>query len=251
MKEYKRLHAEWYELMSAGIDHSREIDFWAKHIDASGEPALELGSGTGRVLVPLLERGYKVVGIDTSPDMTARCSAACKAKGLQPEVHDQSMLDFHLPCQFGLIFLDSGGLGLFTSDQEIHALFERVMAHLKPGGRFIYEIEHVREKKESDSNWSGHWLRAPDDTIIAWRRNTTYDPKTHIWETLFIVDKFVAGQLLETEANDRTGRHFTVEEAVRYAERAGFEDIRAADWLTENPPNEDSKVITIQCQKPS
>jgi len=72
-KEYKKLYAEWYELMSAGIDHSEEINFWARCIKESGEPVLELGSGTGRVLVPLLEQGFDIVGIDTSEDMMARC----------------------------------------------------------------------------------------------------------------------------------------------------------------------------------
>ena len=145
-KEYRKLHAEWYELRSAEIDHRQEIDFWARSIEESGEPALELGSGTGRVLVPLLERGFDVVGIDTSKDMMARCLAACEAKGLTAELHEQSMLEFDLPREFGLIFLDSGGLGLFLSDQDIHATFERVMAHLKPGGLFTYEFQPVPDE---------------------------------------------------------------------------------------------------------
>jgi len=81
-EEYKKLHAEWCELVAAEIDHSKEIDFWAKCIKESGEPVLELGSGTGRVLVPLLERGFEIVGIDTSKDMMDRCLAICKTKGL-------------------------------------------------------------------------------------------------------------------------------------------------------------------------
>jgi hypothetical protein len=42
-KEYRKLHAEWYELMSNQVDQTREIDFWAKCIRESGEPVLELG----------------------------------------------------------------------------------------------------------------------------------------------------------------------------------------------------------------
>ena len=42
-KEYKKLHAEWYEYVSGEIDQSKEIEFWAKSIEESGEPALELG----------------------------------------------------------------------------------------------------------------------------------------------------------------------------------------------------------------
>lgn len=251
-KEYKKLHAEWYELVSGGIDHGKEIEFWVRCIQSAGEPVLELGSGTGRVLVPLLKRGFDIVGIDTSEAMTARCRAACKAKGLKAEVYAQSMLDFDLPRQFGLIILDSGGLGLFVSDQEIHATFERVVAHLKPGGVFIFELEPVRTSAApgDDSNWTGNWVKGPDGVVIAWRQRRKYDATTHVWEVLFVVEKFVDGVLVETEANERTGRFFTVEEAVQFARSAGFEDIRATDWLTDEPPREDSAVVTVRCRKP-
>lgn len=218
---------------------------------------LELGSGTGRVLIPLLERGFEIVGIDTSEDMIARCLATCEAKGLQAELHEQSMVEFDLPREFGLIFLASGGLGLFISDQDIHATFERVMAHLKPGGLFIFEFEPLLADENKDANdsiwsrWEGDWIKGPDDAVIAWRRRGKYNPATHIWNSLFIVEKFIDGSLVETEANEHVVRYFTVDEAVQYASSAGFEDIQATDWLTEDPPSNDSKVITVRCKKPA
>jgi len=252
-KEYKRLHAEWYELASAEGDHSKEIDFWVRSIEASSEPVLELGSGTGRVLVPLLERGFDVSGIDTSEDMMDRCRAACQAKGLKAELYEQSMLEFDLPRKFGLVILNSGGLGLFVSDQDIHCAFERVMAHLKPGGLFIYEFQPVpgEDNNRNDGKWTGDWLCRPDNLVMAWRTRQKYNAATHVWESLFIVEKFLDGRLVETEANERTGRYFTVDEAVQYARAAGFEDIRATNWLTEDPPSKNSLVITVRCRKPA
>ena len=84
-KEYRKLHAEWYDLASSREDHHKEIEFFIRAIDASSQPILELGSGTGRILIPLLERGFEIVGIVTSEDMIARCLATCEAKGLQAE----------------------------------------------------------------------------------------------------------------------------------------------------------------------
>ena len=252
-KEYRKLHAEWYELGSNEIDNDKEIEFWARKIEESSEPVLELGSGTGRILIPLLKRGFEIVGLDTSQDMMARCIAACRAKGLRAELYEQSMLKFELPREFGLIFLDSGGLGLFTSDQDIHSMFERVISHLKPGGVFIYEFEPVPAEdviQPNQNNWVGNWLKGPNGIVIACRKGgNKYNATTHVWERLLIVEKFVHGHLVETEANERSGRFFTVDEAVQYAKSAGFEDIIASNWLTEEPPCKDSKVITIQCRK--
>ena len=247
-KEYKKLHAEWYEYVAGEKDHREEIDFWARNIESAGEPALELGSGTGRVFVPLLERGYDIVGIDTSEDMTTRCLAACKTKGLKAELHEQSMLEFDLSREFSLIFLDSGGLGLFISDQDILALFARVMAHLKPGGMFIYEFQPLQT---TSNTWDGNWVKGPGNVTIAWRQRYKYDCDTHVWRNLFIVEKFLDGCLVETEANERWGRFFTVDEAVQYARTAGFKDIIATNWLSEDPPGKDSKVITVRCRKPA
>jgi SAM-dependent methyltransferase len=249
-KEYRTLHAEWYDLVSGAKDHSEEIDFWARSIEKAGEPALELGSGTGRVLVPLLEQGFRVVGIDTSQDMMARCLATCEAKGLKAELHEQSMLEFDLPREFGLVFLGSGGLGLFAEDRDIYSTFERVMLHLKPGGSFVYEFEPVPDAFEDDDRWTGDWICGPDDVVIAWRKRMKHDPATHVWKCLFIVEKFAGGRLVETEANERWGRTFTLDEALQYAKAAGFEDIRATNWLTDDPPGKDSGVITVQCKKP-
>jgi len=248
-KEYRKLHAEWYDLVSGGKDDSEEIDFWVRSIEASSEPVLELGSGTGRVLVPLLERGFDISGIDTSKDMMDRCRAACKGKGLKPQLYEQSMLEFDLPRQFGLVILDSGGLGLFVSDQDIQSTFDRVMAHLKPGGSFIYEFEPVLDERQNDNKWTGDWVRGHDDVVIAWRSRNKYDAATHVWERLFVVEKYVSGRLVETEANERMGRFFTVDEAVQYATSAGFEEIKATNWLTDDPPSKDSHVITVQCRK--
>ncbi len=250
-KEYKKLHAEWYELRSGSADeHTEELEHWVRLIKEAGEPVLELGSGTGRILVPLLERGLDVVGIDTSTEMTARCLAACEARGLTPEVHAQSMLDFDLSREFGLIFLDSGGLGLFTSDGDIAAMFDRVRAHLKPGGMFVYEFQPVRDQQSDEGEWKRDQVEGPDGVVMKLRVKARHDASTNTWQQTYIVEKHIDGKLVEEETNHRVGRLFTTSEAVGYAEAAGFVDIRATDWLTRDPPDDESVVVTIQCKKP-
>ncbi|MFC2074865.1 class I SAM-dependent DNA methyltransferase [Bdellovibrionota bacterium] len=251
LKEYKKLHAEWYDLMNVEPEKNlKDINYYAKKIKEVGEPALEIGSGTGRVYVPLLEIGFDIVGIDNSKYMNERCLAACKEKGLKAEIHELSMLDFDLSREFSFIFLCQGGLGIFTSDKDINATFERVMAHLKPGGSFLFEFQPVSEAPKNDNRWSGNWVTGPNNVVISLRNNTYCDSKTHIWEQLFIFDKFRDGKLIETEVNERWGRYFTVEETVKYAKDAGFVDIKVTNWLTEDPPKEDSVIIAVQCRKP-
>jgi hypothetical protein len=128
-------------------------------------------------------------------------------------------------------------------------MFARVMGRLRPGGLFVYEFEPVPDEPKNDNTWTGDWVCGPDGAVIAWRNRMKRDPNTHVWECLFVVEKFVDGRLVEAEANERTGRNFTVDEAVQYAQAAGFEHIRATDWLTDDPPSKDSTVVTVQCRK--
>lgn len=72
-----------------------------------------------------------------------------------------------------------------------------------------------------------------------------------MWDALFIVEKFVAGSLVETEANERAGRYFTTDEATRYASAAGFEEARATGGFTEDPPSSDCREINVRCRKPA
>lgn len=255
-KEYRKLNAQLYELISATQDHSEEIDFWARKIEEAGEPVLELGSGTGRVFIPLLERGFDIIGLDNSEDMTTRCLAVCEAKGLKVEIHEQSMVEFDLPRKFGLIMLNLGGLGLFVEDRDIHSVFERVMAHLKPGGMFIYNFELVPTESDMHKNqdrWIGNWHKGSGDVVLAWRRNDhKYNATTHVWERLLVVEKFVDGRLIETEVNERSGRFFTMDEAKQYAKFAGFIDIKMTNRLTDDPLSDDfdGVGITVQCKNP-
>jgi SAM-dependent methyltransferase len=247
--EYRKLHAEWYELCSVS-NQTQEIDYWARCIQEAGEPALELGSGTGRVYIPLLEKGFDIMGIDTSEHMTARCVAACEAKGLKARIFEKSMIDFVLPLHFGFIFLDSSGLSLFLNDEDIHATFARVMAHLKPGGTFIYEFEMPCTEFENTNQWTGDWVCGPDGVVLAQRVRRKYDLESYRWEQLCIFEKFVDGRLVETEANERAGREYLVDEAVQFAVDAGFVDVKATNWMTEDPPSEETGVVSVRCMKP-
>jgi hypothetical protein len=184
--------------------------------------------------------------------MMERCSKICKEKGLKANQYKKSMLDFKLQRKFNLVILCSGGLGLFTKDKEINKVFNRVSAHLNPGGLFIFEFEPVPLIKENNMNtinWSGDWINGPDGAVIAWRNRSKYNSATYVWEKLFVIEKYVKGRLVETEANERTGRYFTADEAEEFAMTEGFENIKLTNWLTQDPPNENSKVITVCCRK--
>jgi len=99
--------------------------------------ALELAIGTGRVAVPLAERGVTVAGIDNSEPMLARLRAKPGAERVEVVAGD--MASTRLAGEFALVYLVFNTIFNLTSQEAQVACFENAAAHLVPGGAFVIE----------------------------------------------------------------------------------------------------------------
>jgi SAM-dependent methyltransferase len=124
-----------YASLPFGGDLNQAIALLA---DLAGEgPALELGIGTGRIALPLLEAGVDVRGVDASAAMAARLAA--KPGGERIPVTIADFRDFTLPDRFALVFVVFNTFfGLLTQQHQIDCL-ETVTRHLADGGAFVLE----------------------------------------------------------------------------------------------------------------
>jgi SAM-dependent methyltransferase len=104
---------------------------------ARGGPALELGIGTGRIALPLRQRGIAVHGVDASPAMVAKLRA--KSGGHAIPVTMGSFSDFTVDGRFALAYIAFNTFfALLTQDEQVRCM-ETVARHLVPGGRFVVE----------------------------------------------------------------------------------------------------------------
>src|SRR5215468_2183437 len=69
MEEYNRVDAALYDHYSPGIEG--DVAFYVEEARAAAPPVLELGCGTGRILIPVAEAGIELVGLDRAPAMLA------------------------------------------------------------------------------------------------------------------------------------------------------------------------------------
>ncbi len=99
--------------------------------------ALEFAVGTGRIALPLSERGVHVHGIDNSEAMLARLRAKPGADAIGTTVGDFSTT--RVGGEFAVVYLVFNTIfNLVTQDAQV-ACFENAAAHLRPGGRFVVE----------------------------------------------------------------------------------------------------------------
>lgn len=105
---------------------------------AGGGPVLELAIGTGRVAVPLVERGLAVSGVELSAPMVAQLRKRADETRLPVVVGD--MATSTVPGRFSLVYLVWNGLGNLRTQAEQVACFANAARHLEPGGRFVIEL---------------------------------------------------------------------------------------------------------------
>jgi SAM-dependent methyltransferase len=111
------------------------VDFLA---ELAGDGAvLELGIGTGRIAIPLAQRGVQVHGVDLSEAMVARLRAKPGAEKIEITIGDFATTS--IEGTFSLAYLVFNTIGNLTSQDEQVACFQNVAAHLEPGGRFVIE----------------------------------------------------------------------------------------------------------------
>jgi SAM-dependent methyltransferase len=111
------------------------VDFLAPL--ASGG-ALELAIGTGRIALPLAQRGVRVAGIDLSPDMVAQLRKKPSGDEIPVAIGDYATTK--VPGTFSLVYLVFNSINNQTTQEAQVASFENAAANLEPGGRFVVEV---------------------------------------------------------------------------------------------------------------
>jgi SAM-dependent methyltransferase len=112
------------------------VDFLAEL--AGDGAALELGIGTGRIALPLRQRGVRVQGIDLSEAMVARLRAKPGGEDIPVTIGDFATT--RVEGAFSLAYLVFNTIENLTTQDEQVACFQNVAAHLEPGGRFVIEV---------------------------------------------------------------------------------------------------------------
>lgn len=99
---YQGIVAETYDIWFSG-DTFDDTDFYKELIQELPGAALEIGCGTGRLLLSYLEEGFEVEGVDCAKEMLHLCRARAEQKGLSPVLYEQYMQNLHLPRKYKTI----------------------------------------------------------------------------------------------------------------------------------------------------
>lgn len=125
-----------------------DVAFYVEEAKSAGGAVLEVGCGTGRILLPIARAGCAITGIDGSPQMLERLRTklATEWREVQSRVHlaQQDMRDFKLSTPFSLILAPFRVVQhLITIDDQLRFL-AAVSQHLAPGGKLVFDVFNPR-----------------------------------------------------------------------------------------------------------
>jgi SAM-dependent methyltransferase len=132
--------ADSYDTPGQGMDAPDVVGPTADRLAAlaDGGHALEFALGTGRIAIPLIERGVRVAGIEYSGAMIRRLREKASADRLPVTQGDMSTT--RVDGDFALVYLVFNTIGnLLTQDAQVEC-FRNAAAHLRPGGCFVIEL---------------------------------------------------------------------------------------------------------------
>ena len=181
--------AELYDVEHAGF--TDDIDCFLNFITAVGDPVLELACGTGRLLLPIADAGFRVTGIDRSPAMLRRAAIAVNEAGLSERVqlHEGDMTEAALAPggPFGVVIIALNGL-LHASDLGTQrAILNAARAALDPRGLLLLDVFHPTPDA----------LRAFDHTVA--HEGTWHLPSGERVDKFSTRRVFPARQLIQTD----------------------------------------------------
>jgi SAM-dependent methyltransferase len=239
-----------------------EAEFLKPHIEA-GQPALDVGCGTGRVLIPLLQEGFDVDGVDISPDMLAYCREHAEREGVTPKLYAQPMHELDLPRTYRTIY-SCGSVGIGGSRQQDRQTLARIRDHLEPGGCLIFDHEMPYADPEGWSYWTKDGrAQLPEGFDEGGWTGSEHGDEYRLRSRVIDIDPLEQRMTMEMQGSVRRGDELVVEETRTIVvagytaahvelllETAGFGDLQLLDNWTDSQVSSDTANVTFVARKP-
>lgn len=222
------------------------LNNWEKLGPGGEKSFLDLGCGTGEISLRLAESGFRVTGVDLSPDMLSIAREKAEKAGVQIRFIEQDMSQLEMDEQFGMIGIFCDSLNYLEAEEDILHTLERAEKYLVPGGLLVFDVHSIHKINNGFINQS--FSLNGEKVAYIWDSFSGEYPNSVEHEISFFV------------LNEKDGRYdrfdeihyqrtFPNEVYQNWLERAGFEVVSVTADFQAKKPSEDSERIFFVCKK--
>ncbi len=247
MEAYQEF-ASVYDIFMEEIPYGSWISFIKEIWEKEGlcpRKILDLGCGTGNVLLPLAQEGYEMTGVDLSYDMLAQTEHKLRQAGLSARLLAQDMTEFFLPEPADCILSLCDCLNYLTEDGELSAAFGCVSECLAEDGLFFFDMNTAYKFREVYGE--NTYASVEEDAAYIWENS--YDAEESINE--YAVNFFLRrpdGSYERTE-EVHYERAYSMEEIEQALEENGLWIVGTYDDYRWQTPEEQCQRICILAKK--
>jgi SAM-dependent methyltransferase len=238
------------------LDDQGDLDLYLALAARTGGPILELGSGTGRLAVPLAEAGYEVTAVDLDGAMLDRLRARAQKAGadvadrLSVVVADLVGLPVLPGAPFGLAILALNSIMVLDSREKQRAAFETMARHLAPGGLAVVDVwlPAGEDLARYDGRLSLEYCRLDPETglTVTKMASAQHQAGTGTVALTAIYEESLPGASPKRWIRQDRLRLVDPEELRRIAQSAGFSvEVVAGDYDLEPISAHDERAIVV------
>lgn len=253
--DYYGLVASTWDLSRGDTSGWSDRPFYLDIIKKYGQPALDLGCGTGRLILDYMAQGIDVDGVDNSAEMLTICRQKAEKLGLSPNLYDQIVETLDLPRKYRTIVASSSVLQLVTDADQAHIAMGQLLNCLESGGALVGSFSFEwREGDALEHDWRQAFeIARPEDgaTVKKWGREW-FEPEKQVWHAEQRFEVELNGEVITQEFHKMTpeGRYYTQAQAVALYQSAGFTSVQVFHEFTHEPALPDDRVFCVLGVKP-
>ena len=253
--EYRGLMASTWDLWRDDSSRWSDAVLYHEIVLRYGQPVLDVGCGTGRIVLDFLADDIDIDGVDNSPEMLAICREKAQNRGLSPNLYQQAMESLALPRRYRTILVPSSTFQLVTDREAAVAAMGRVFAHLLPGGALIMSFGNIYQPEwplQTDWELVFEKLRPGDGATVRRLTRERFSPEHQLWHSEDRYEAEQNGSLIASEDHQRSpaGRWYTQPQAAQLYRDAGFGDVQLLCCDAQIPPAPDAASFCVLGVKP-
>ena len=251
--EYHGMLAEFWDLFRGDTSTWEDRFFYLDVVKKYGQPVLDVGCGTGRILLDFTQQGFDIDGVDNSPDMLALLHQKAEKINLHPTVYQQEMTELSLPRKYQTILVPSSSFQLLLDEKLPPIAMDCFYEGLLPGGILTMPFMTLWNEGEPLENEFTREVVRPEDgaTIRRWQY-ARFDPDTDLEHTIDRYEIIRDGKVITSEEHHQSPgtRSYTQHQAVTLYQEAGFKDIQVLHEFTFEPVKPEDMVFCVLGFKP-
>lgn len=239
--------SRFYDLLTDNVEYEKRADYFCRLLSMCGINEgilLDLGCGTGSMSLAMAERGFDVIGVDSSVGMLNAAQQKMFASGKQMLLLNQSMeeIDLYGTVDCAICVLD--GINHLKNEKAVKATFEKVSLFMNKGGAFAFDVNTLYKHKFVLAD--NVFVYEPDGVYCVWQNSfNEADGSVDISLDFFEEEDGIYYRSGESF----TERAYELNDIKAWLEEAGFEVIGIYDDLTLDDVKQNSERAVFLAKK--